>query len=463
MEIKTIGSITELPLGDMAPEDGSVYQTLDTHLLYVYNKQIDNYDPIITPSSGMANPMIAQGDIIYGKTNGVPTRLPKGVNGTVATMVNGSPAWAMPASANTNHNSMNKLDYESSGHTGFQKELNEDTIKTINGQSVLGKGDIIIAEVPINEGIPVSNGAEWGLIKDNSDDWNKSYAWGNHAEAGYLKDLKGAVLEDEPNTAKLKKITVDEIICTNPVAINITGKAESCNNSVISQKAVSLIGGKGLIYQSDTDATSVLPFSGDRKFLTGLSWDTVNKNDVGLNNVDNEKQIPCSIGIAKGDLITFSEPGSPVKLSAGKVAGCLRTDGEGNWNIDPTEYLTSLSGAEVPLTFDKGITRDDNVIENTLITGKKGGQTITSGNNGGDDLTITSTSHAQKGRINIGKLVYDESTDSILIGAISIKDVLVVPRMTTEKKEAIENPIEGMVVWDTTNHVLSCYNGTNWD
>jgi len=36
------------------------------------------------------------------------------------------------------------------------------------------------------------------------------------------------------------------------------------------------------------------------------------------------------------------------------------------------------------------------------------------------------------------------------------------PRMTTAQRDAIPSPEEGMVVWNTTTHSLSTYNGTTW-
>lgn len=42
---------------------------------------------------GMANPMRAAGDMIYGGTSGVARRLPIGTNGEVLTLVAGIPSW----------------------------------------------------------------------------------------------------------------------------------------------------------------------------------------------------------------------------------------------------------------------------------------------------------------------------------------------------------------------------------
>ena len=47
-------------------------------------------------TASLTNPMSASGDIIYGGTAGVPTRLVKGTDGQVNTLVAGIPAWATP-------------------------------------------------------------------------------------------------------------------------------------------------------------------------------------------------------------------------------------------------------------------------------------------------------------------------------------------------------------------------------
>lgn len=56
---------------------------------------------LITPSSGMTNPMTTEGDIIYGASSGTPTRLAKGTQGQVLTMGASYPQWANAASGIT--------------------------------------------------------------------------------------------------------------------------------------------------------------------------------------------------------------------------------------------------------------------------------------------------------------------------------------------------------------------------
>jgi hypothetical protein len=46
--------------------------------------------------ANLANPMTTAGDMVIGGASGAPTRLAKGTDGQVQTMVSGSPQWAAP-------------------------------------------------------------------------------------------------------------------------------------------------------------------------------------------------------------------------------------------------------------------------------------------------------------------------------------------------------------------------------
>lgn len=62
-------------------------------------------------------------------------------------------------------------------------------IKSINGSSILGSGDLVVSGAMVypSIGIAVSTGSGWDTsITDNSADWNTAYGWGNHASAGYI-------------------------------------------------------------------------------------------------------------------------------------------------------------------------------------------------------------------------------------------------------------------------------------
>lgn len=59
-------------------------------------------------------------------------------------------------------------------------------IKTINGQSLLGSGDIVITGGITSESDPVYATSSWYTTTNNSSNWDASYGWGDHALAGYL-------------------------------------------------------------------------------------------------------------------------------------------------------------------------------------------------------------------------------------------------------------------------------------
>lgn len=53
-------------------------------------------DAISTGGGGMTNPMTTSGDIIYGGSGGIATRLPKGTDAQVLTLASGVPSWSTP-------------------------------------------------------------------------------------------------------------------------------------------------------------------------------------------------------------------------------------------------------------------------------------------------------------------------------------------------------------------------------
>ncbi len=135
-------------------------------------------------------------------------------------------------------------------------------------------------------GIPLSTGSAWGTsIANNSTNWDTAYGWGNHATAGYLTSLSGAVLTDQstPQTigltgARLAKLWVTDITCTNAIAASITGNAATitvadstdttCHVALFEDATGSLAAKTdgGLTYNASTGVLSATGFSGP---LTG--------------------------------------------------------------------------------------------------------------------------------------------------------------------------------------------------
>ena len=95
--------------------------------------------------------------------------------------------------------------------------------------------------------------------------------------------------------------------------------------------------------------------------------------------------------------------GTGINISGGNVIS--------NTAPDQTVVITGATGTypnftlptnEVPLTFTSGLTRTVNTVTNDLITGKSGGQTIFGGTASGENLTLSSTTNATKGKIIFG-------------------------------------------------------------
>jgi hypothetical protein len=81
------------------------------------------------------------------------------------------------------------LSRQRAANTYQVKLLSATNIKTINGTSVLGSGDISTTGSMIypSVGIPLSTGSAWSTsITNNSANWNTAFGWGNHASAGYV-------------------------------------------------------------------------------------------------------------------------------------------------------------------------------------------------------------------------------------------------------------------------------------
>src|ERR1700686_4062801 len=89
-------------MADHASRDGNMVTTL------MAVSSVDGVTPVLlwadptthrllVNNNGLVNPMTTAGDIIYGGTSGVPTRLAIGTSGQVLTVVAGIPGWSTPS------------------------------------------------------------------------------------------------------------------------------------------------------------------------------------------------------------------------------------------------------------------------------------------------------------------------------------------------------------------------------
>lgn len=85
-----------------------------------------------------------------------------------------------------------------------------------------------------------------------------------------------------------------------------------------------------------------------------------------------------------------------------------------------TNIYNALIGKQSSLTFSTGLTNTSGTITNNLSVGVSGGQTIIGGTAASNNLTLSTTSNATKGKIIFGTAsAYDQANDRIGIGTTS--------------------------------------------
>jgi len=96
----------------------------------------------------------------------------------------------------------------------------------------------------------------------------------------------------------------------------------------------------------------------------------------------------------------------------------IGTSGAATYN-NSTGVLNVPQYAGTSYTFSTGLTNTSNTITNNLSTGVSGGQTAYGGTASGNNLTLSSTSDATKGKLLFGTSAYDEVNNRLGIGTTS--------------------------------------------
>jgi hypothetical protein len=205
------------------------------------------------------------------------------------------------------------------------------TIKTINGTSVIGSGDITIGEggsmVYPGAGIAVSTGLAWGTsIADNSTNWNTAYSWGDHS--GLYKSVSYA-----------------------PTWAEVTGKPSTFTPEahIHPQSEITALSDSMLIRYTKTQTNTLLGTK-QNTLVSGTTIKTINGTSV-LGSGD--------ITIGEGGSMVY--PGAGIPLSTGSAWGSSITDNSTNWNSAYTYRVTSATGT-APLS----LTLSGNVITGTI-------------------------------------------------------------------------------------------------
>jgi hypothetical protein len=398
-------------------------------------------------------------------------------------------------------------------------------IKTINGGTLLGSGDIVISG---------GGGAAWGEItgtlasqtdlqnalnaKENTINATTSADYFRGDKTFATLDKSAVGLANVDNTSDANK----PISSATQTALN--AKVASNTAIVAATKTKITYDDKGLVTAGVDATTADIADSLNKRYVTDAQ-STVIGNTSGANSGDNAvnslysglaaskqdtlvsatniKTINGSTILGSGDLV-ISGGGSPSGV-AGAVQFSDGTNFESdadNFFFDDTNNRLGI-GTNTPIATNhiKGsgtlssttallvqnsagtdllkVTDDGSVTTNNSFNIKRSdGQDIFSFNNSANALEFNVNNSSQpvfrvRGSsqfiINIRASENRIGMGTLTPNASAFLDItsttkgFLPPRMTTTQKNAIATPASGLIVYDTDTNKLACYNGTTWN
>ena len=273
-------------------------------------------------------------------------------------------------------------------------------IKTINGTSVLGAGNIVTPQPSgVAGAIQFSNGSAFASDASNLfwDDTNNRLGVGTNAPTEALQIL------GSDNTNLLNLTTPTGKLRIKPY-FNAT---------------------YGTLFEATTLSGSAyipLSFSGSKFLLLD--------SNVGIGEINPTAKLQI-----KGSGSTSATTSLLVQNSAGSTA------------FQVYDHLdTRVFGA---LAFNNG---------NTFIFNTSNTLQIAAVNGATSDLHLNPNR-----QVNINNTGSYTAQSSAILQADSTTKGFLPPRMTTTEKNAIATPAAGLVVYDSTTNKLCCYNGSTWN
>ena len=336
-------------------------------------------------------------------------------------------------------------------------------IKTINGASVLGSGDIVTPQPSgVAGAIQFSNGSTFASDATNLfwDDTNNRLGVGTNV----------------PST------TVDIL---PPVQTAIATQFD-CFRVGYSNSTIGVTNGSALQVQVATTGTgrysTTLRLSGGSdtslSYLKGFDSNTFG---VMLNRAQSNLGLFSNNGIKLGDTAFAGSEGS--------ASGMVHIQGSGSTSATTSLLVQNSVGAVALSVKDNLLSSFGGVISGLATTSNTPGIGYLADGNGYVVFRIDNSfvfnidayngsSYYSAIKINNGAnaniLLTPTGTGSIGIGTTSPNTSCLVditsttkgflpPRMTTTEKNAIASPAAGLVVYDSTTNKLCCYNGSTWN
>lgn len=293
-------------------------------------------------------------------------------------------------------------------------------IKTINGTSVLGSGNIVTPSTPpsgVAGAIQFSNGSAFASDASNFfwDDTNNRLGIGTNLPSFPL-EVNGAIYA---NGSKTNTIYGQGFITTpgtfwqirqstaNDISFDAFNGGSSISSLFLKQS-----GGNVGINTVTPTAKLEVKGSGSTSATTSL----LVQNSAGTQTLKIQDDGTSTIGTSNSGVFTINSLYGFINMSGGYLG----------YGFSASEAWTYRNGSNVS-QFKIGTT--GNAIFNGTLSLGNGSDPVASA-----QVEITSTT---KGFLP--------------------------PRMTTTQKNAIASPAAGLVVYDSTTNKLCCYNGSTWN
>jgi hypothetical protein len=250
-----------------------------------------------------------------------------------------------------------------------------------------------------------------------------------NADAG---TLTGTTLKSTVTGSSLTSVgTLATLTVTNPIAGSITGNAATASTATKLATARNI---NGVLF----DGTADITVNADAGTLTG----TTLKSTVTGSSLTS---VGTLANLTVTNLIVGSITGNAATATiAGNISGTTNTT------------LTSLSNLATVGTITSGVWSGTSINAGTL-TGTILAENVVNSN-------LTSVGILTNTTIN-GKLVVgasNEQNSSAILEANSITKGFLPPRMSTEQRNIISNPVAGLMIWNITNNQIEIYNGSLW-
>jgi len=346
-------------------------------------------------------------------------------------------------------------------------------IKTINGATVLGAGDITIAGNPpsgVAGAIQFSNGSAFASDAANLfwDDTNNRLGVGTNTPTG-----KTQITESFTTTGNnYSAITFDGTLTSRATASDTIFGFRNTQSIVATATGQTIIANdftpNYTFFDGNTDAIG-LRIGGLRNTQNNISAILMQQtagagnNGLAIQPANTRWQMGFISGqgnsLGSNPRVVFGNSGIRIGTSANPPSNLFEIQGSGSTSATTSLLVQNSAGTELFRVYDNtgivgaGARFGDVIVGNYVFNGTNIREISVNAN----ALVMQAT---QGTGVVMGTTTLDASA---FLQVNSTTRGFLPPRMTTTQKNAIASPAAGLVVYDSTTNKLCCYNGSTWN